>query len=159
MTDLYSYLSLVNGSELDTYKTKWRGGGLQGRYRGERETRHHEAILYRGRRSKRGAAEQEVSLLAFEVGGLRITWQPISNYRSFLRGISQMSPCIVRSPSSVSRIHVVNVNIWNTYEKQLSLNFGINSSRYTSISWLKQRFRPIILHFSQSLIFITSLIL
>lgn len=47
------------------------------------------AIQYKGKRDERDEvgkrrAEQEVSLLAFEVGGLRITRQPISDYSSFL---------------------------------------------------------------------------
>lgn len=83
-----------------TYKTRRRRRSTS-RYTGERETRHHDDPIQRERRSREGGAEQEVSLLAFEVGGLRITWQPISN--SFLRGISRMSRSVSYIHRAVSR--------------------------------------------------------
>jgi len=62
-----------------TYKTRRRRRST-GRYTGERKTRHHNDSIQRERERERerdeagrGKTEQEVSLLAFEVGGLRIT--------------------------------------------------------------------------------------
>lgn len=108
-----------------TYKTRrWRRS--TGRYTGERETRHHGDPIQKGEGVGRGQAEQEVSLLAFEVGGLRITWQPISNYSSFLRGISRVSP-VYRTFTALASVSntVVDVNIWNIYKIPLSLNIEI----------------------------------
>lgn len=75
---------------------------------------------------RRARAAQEVSLFAFEVGGLRITRQPISGYSSFLGRNLAIAPGVSSSFSDtvsrvyralggdISKAHVVDINIRNT---------------------------------------------